>query len=168
MPKLVFNPNDRPTVGVELELGLVDGQTMELTSAISSLLEHLANDQSVYKPDLMQCCIKINSGVCSTVDEVRTDLVEKLTEVQTAVDELGLRLWWGATHPHSQWKDQKVTPNDRYHDLVNLLQEMARRLVAFGLHVHVGVDSGDKAVMICDRIMQYLPTLLALSCSSPF
>ena len=45
---------------------------------------------------------------------------------------------------------------------------MARRLVTFGLHVHVGVDSGDKAVMIYDRIMQHLPTLLALSCSSPF
>jgi carboxylate-amine ligase len=45
---------------------------------------------------------------------------------------------------------------------------MARRLVTFGLHVHVGVDSGDKAVMICDRIMQHLPTLLALSCSSPY
>jgi carboxylate-amine ligase len=52
--------------------------------------------------------------------------------------------------------------------LVNLLQEMARRLVTFGLHVHVGVDSGDKAVMICDRIMRHLPTLLALSVSSPF
>ncbi len=45
---------------------------------------------------------------------------------------------------------------------------MARRLITFGLHVHVGVDSGDKAVMICDRIMQHLPTLLALSASSPF
>ena len=45
---------------------------------------------------------------------------------------------------------------------------MARRLVTFGLHVHVGVDSGDKAVMICDRIMRHLPTLLALSVSSPF
>ena len=51
---------------------------------------------------------------------------------------------------------------------MNLLQELARRLVTFGLHVHVGVDSGDKAVMICDRIMRHLPTLLALSCSSPF
>jgi carboxylate-amine ligase len=32
----------------------------------------------------------------------------------------------------------------------------------------VGVDTGDKAVMICDRIMRHLPTLLALSVSSPF
>ena len=77
-------------------------------------------------------------------------------------------LWWGATHPFSTWQDQRITPDDRYLQLVNLLQEMARRLVTFGLHVHVGVDSGDKAVMICDRIMRHLPTLLALSVSSPF
>ena len=81
---------------------------------------------------------------------------------------MALRLWWGATHPFSTWQDQKITPDDRYMQLVNLLQEMARRLVTFGLHIHVGVDSGDKAVMISDRIMRHLPTLLALSVSSPF
>ncbi len=72
------------------------------------------------------------------------------------------------THPFSLWQDQAVSPNERYHSLIDLLQETARRLVTFGLHVHVGVDSGDKAIMICDRIMQHLPTLLALSVNSPF
>lgn len=167
MVKLEFNGNDRPTLGVELELGLVDGKTMELASASPALLNLLPDNSAAFKPELMQCCIEINSGVCNNVDEVRQDLVEKLALVQTAADQLDVRLWWGATHPWSLWKDQLVTPTDRYHDLVNLLQEMARRLVTFGLHVHVGVDSGDKAVMICDRIMQHLPTLLALSCSSP-
>jgi carboxylate-amine ligase len=81
---------------------------------------------------------------------------------------MGHRLWWGSTHPFSCWEDQLVTDDPRYRDLVELLQEMARRLINFGLHVHVGVDSGDKAVMICDRIMQHLPVLLALSSSSPF
>jgi carboxylate-amine ligase len=79
-----------------------------------------------------------------------------------------MRLFWGATHPFSRWQDQEVTPNERYLALIDLLQETARRLVTFGLHVHVGVDSGDKAIMICDRIMQHLPTLLALSVNSPF
>jgi carboxylate-amine ligase len=51
---------------------------------------------------------------------------------------------------------------------VDQLQILARRMVTFGLHVHVGVDSGDKAVMVCDRILRHLPTLLALSSSSPF
>ena len=77
-------------------------------------------------------------------------------------------MWWGATHPFGLWEEQQVTENQRYQDLVQLLQELARRMITFGLHVHVGVDTGDKAVMICDRIMQHLPTLLALSASSPY
>ena len=38
MSKLTFNSNDRPTVGIELELGLVDGRTMELSSSIGAVL----------------------------------------------------------------------------------------------------------------------------------
>jgi len=174
MAKIVFHHNDRPTVGIELELGLVDGETMALSSSyglINARLTadgHQNADAARYKPELMQCVLEINTDVCETIGDANRDLSEKLRIVQSAADSLGLRLWWGATHPFSQWGDQRITPDDRYLQLVNLLQDMARRLVTFGLHVHVGVDSGDKAVMICDRIMQHLPTLLALSVSSPF
>ena len=170
MRKLEFNSNQKPTLGVELELALVDDQTMELSSSIQQVLDELDQNPEipVYKPELMQCCIEINTGICRTVADAEADLREKLFRVEEVTDRLGLRLWWGGTHPFSLWREQRVTPNERYQSLVTLLQEMARRLITFGLHVHVGVDSGDKAVMICDRIMQHLPTLLALSCSSPF
>ncbi|QDU96165.1 carboxylate-amine ligase [Lignipirellula cremea] len=169
MGKLHFNSNSSHSLGIELELGLVDEQSMALSSAIHRLHESLAPEvQESCKPELMQCCIEVITGVCQNIDEAEADLRSKLVPIQESADNLGLRLWWGSTHPFSSWRRQKVTPNDRYYDLVNLLQEMARRLVTFGLHVHVGVDSGDKAVMICDRIMQHLPTLLALSSSSPF
>ena len=169
MGKLEFHSNDRPTIGIELELGIVDAKTMSLTSAIQPLVELLPEERRVnFKPELMQCCIEVVSGVCDTVADAETDLTEKLVLLEQAADQLNLGLWWGATHPFSSCHEQQVTPDPRYQDLVELLQEMARRLVTFGLHVHVGVDSGDKAVMICDRIMQYLPVLLSLSCSSPF
>ncbi|MEM6654228.1 MAG: YbdK family carboxylate-amine ligase [Planctomycetota bacterium] len=171
MPKLDFTRNDRPTLGIELELGLVDEESMQLSSSYGRLIERLGTGDAetlALKPELMQCVLEINTGVCETVADAEADLTDKLRRVQSACDTLGLRLWWGATHPFSRWADQQVTPNDRYHQLVNLLQEMARRLVTFGLHVHVGVDSGDKAVMICDRIMRHLPVLLALSSSSPY
>ncbi len=169
MDKLSFQTNEFPTLGLELELGLVDGQSMELASAY-----HLIADQlhgalgEQLKPELMQSVVEINTGVCRSVDEAEQDLREKLLQVEAAADNAGLRLWWGATHPFSLWKDQQVTDDARYHQLVELLQELARRLVTFGLHIHVGVDSGDKAVMICDRILRHLPVLLALSSSSPF
>ena len=64
--------------------------------------------------------------------------------------------------------DQEITPSKRYLKLVELMQDTARRIVTFGMHVHVGVDSGDKAVMVVDRLMRYMSTLLALSVNSPF
>lgn len=169
MTKLAFSGSSAPTLGVEIELALVDAETGALSSCCDALLERLPKGpDNRFKPELMQCCIEINSDVCRTVDEARDDLRRKLITVQQTADALGLRLWWGATHPFSFWRDQRVTNDPRYLGLVELLQELARRMITFGLHVHVGVESGDKAVMICDRIMQYLPTLLALSCSSPF
>ena len=174
MAKIEFHRNERPTIGVELELGLLDAETMALSSAFGLLNARLTveghqdEESSNFKQELMQCVLEINTDICETVGEAERDLRGKLAIVESACDALGLRLWWGATHPFSSWEDQRITPDDRYLQLVNLLQEMARRLVTFGLHVHVGVDSGDKAVMICDRIMRHLPTLLALSVSSPF
>ncbi len=167
---LRFTTNQEPTVGIELELGLVDRDTMALTSVINPLLEQFPGDRDTlpYKPELMQCYIEVNTGICHTIGDARTDLEGKLIELQNAANRINVDLWWGATHPFSSWLDQRVTETERYLNLINLLQEMARRLVTFGLHVHVGVDSGDKAVMICDRIMQHLPTLLALTTSSPF
>jgi carboxylate-amine ligase len=174
MAKIDFRRNERPTVGIELELGLLDAKTMALSSAYGLLNARLTadghqNDESGnFKPELMQCVLEINTDVCETIAQAELDLRGKIAIVESACDALGLRLWWGGTHPFSLWCDQRITPDERYLQLVNLLQEMARRLVTFGLHVHVGVDSGDKAVMICDRIMRHLPTLLALSVSSPF
>ena len=169
MTKLAFRSNSHHSLGIELELGIVDAKTMKLSSSIEDILARLPQDEAVYfKPELMQCTIEVNTAVCHDIAEAEVDLKTKLMQVEQVIDELGLRLWWGATHPFSLWREQKVTPNERYESLVDLLQELARRLVTFGLHVHVGVDSGDKAVMICDRMMQYLPMLLALSCNSPF
>jgi carboxylate-amine ligase len=164
-----FVANDRPTLGVEIELNLVDRHTMALRSEISEILAEIpAELEGSVKPELLQCYLEINTKVCQDVDEVRRDLEAKLRVVREAAARHNLLLFWGATHPFSLWQDQEVSPNERYHSLIELLQETARRLVTFGLHVHVGVDSGDKAIMICDRIMQHLPTLLALSVNSPF
>jgi len=169
MSTINFTSNARPTLGIEIELGLVDDRTMALSNSFPELSKLLkGNDELQIKPELMQSVVEIITGVCETVDEAEADLRTKISVVEAACDHLALRLWWGATHPFSSWKEQKVSHDPRYHQLVELLQELARRLVTFGLHVHVGVDSGDKAVMICDRILRHLPTLLALSCSSPF
>src|SRR5262249_5999612 len=137
MSKIDFRHNDRPTVGIELELGLVDGETMALSSAYGLVNARLTaeghQDPTAvsYKPELMQCVLEINTGVCESIADAEKDLTEKLKIVEATTDALDLRLWWGATHPFSQWNEQRITPDERYLQLVSLLQEMARRLVTF-------------------------------------
>ena len=89
MQKLSFNSNDAPTLGIELELALVDNQTMALSNSVTELLELLLkNEDRRYKPELMQSCIEINSDICQTVDDARRDLTAKLTMVEQAADSL--------------------------------------------------------------------------------
>lgn len=169
MSALSFTRNDYPTLGVELELQLVDADSLALKSAVTDILDSVpASLKERVKPELMQCYLEINTEICRDVDEVGADLADKVQLVERIAARFDTRLLWCATHPFSGWQEQRVTPDPRYLGLVDLLQETARRLVTFGLHVHVGVDSGDKAVLVCERILPHLPTLLALSVNSPF
>lgn len=169
MGKIEFRSNSTPSLGVEIELALVDRISGALVSAAPQLLERIPpNIADSVKPELMQSYIEINTGVCKTAAEAGADLRSKLDVVAREADALGVGLYWTGTHPFSLWEEQKPTQAKRYLQLLEMLEDVGRQLVTFGLHVHVGVDSGDKAVMICDRIMRHLPWLLALSCNSPW
>jgi len=169
MTVLEFQSNRLPTIGIEIELGLVDAQTMALSNSFPQVVERLP-DQSGdhFKPEIIQSVLEINTDVCESVKDAEKELRGRLGVVEAAADALGLTLWWGGLHPFADCRAQQVTPDARYIMLVEQLQVLAHRMVTCGLHVHVGVDSGDKAVMICDRILRHLPTLLALSSSSPY
>lgn len=169
MSNLAFTYNSKPTIGVEIELQLVDSETLALANRIEEVLQALPDEmRAAIKPELMQSYLEINTGVCSTVREARDDLRTKLQLVEESIRPLGLELFWAASHPFSSWRTQEITVDDRYFRLVDLMQDVARRLLTFGLHVHVGVESGDKAIDVCDRMMKYLPLLLSLSSNSPF
>ncbi|MBI1355172.1 MAG: YbdK family carboxylate-amine ligase [Acidobacteria bacterium] len=169
MEKIEFRSNPTPTLGVEIELALADRRTGALVSVAPRILERISQSRAPFvKPELMQCYLEINTDICRTAGEAREDLAASLREADAVAESLGVGLYWSASHPFSLWEEQEPTQSERYLQLLELLQDVGRQLVAFGLHVHVGVDSGDKAVMICDRILRHLPWLLALSCNSPW
>lgn len=169
MSTLEFTRNEEPTIGVELELQLVDAETFELSNSIEDVLAQVPEEHAnSVKPELMQSYLEINTGICRTVREAGDDLRQKLEAVENITESLGLKLLWTGTHPFSSWRDQQITVNERYDRLVELMQDVARRLVTFGLHVHIGVDTGDKAILVGERMLRHLPLLLALSVNSPF
>lgn len=168
-----FNSSPGPSLGVEVELEIVDRETGELASAATDILAelgegHPAGEHPKAKHELFECTIEIVTGVCGNVAEARADLQRTLDEVRAAADRRGLDLMCSGTHPYSAWQDQVVSPNPRYARLIDEMQWMARRLQIFGVHVHVGIRSPQKAVAIAGALAGYIPHFLALSASSPY
>jgi len=168
-----FNSSPGPSLGIEVELEVVDRATGALASVASELLAemgdgHVGGDHPRAKHELFECTIEIVTGVCHTVAEARADLEGTLAELRLLTDPRGLALLCSGTHPFSSWEDQQVSPNPRYARLVQDMQWMAKRLQIFGVHVHVGVRSPEKAIAITNALAGYIPHLLALSASSPF
>ncbi|MGB3544846.1 carboxylate-amine ligase, partial [Rubrivirga sp.] len=163
-----FTSSPRPTLGVEIELQIVDPMTCNLKQGSVDLLDRLGNDHPKIKQELTQSTIEVITGICDDVDHALEDLGGSLRELYELGDELGMTFASAGTHPFGQWRDQKVFPNDRYQDLVDRIQWPARRLLIYGLHVHVGISSGEKAIAVSNALVSYLPHLLAISASSPF
>ena len=168
-----FNSSPGPSLGIEVELEVVDAATGALASAATEMLAELGaphpdGEHPKAKHELFECTVEIITGVCQTVAEARGDLEGTLAEVRGAAEARGLALLCSGTHPFSRWSDQQVSPNPRYDRLVQEMQWMARRLQIFGVHVHVGVRSPEKAVAIANAMAGYIPHFLSLSASSPF
>ncbi|MEW6154252.1 MAG: glutamate--cysteine ligase [Actinomycetota bacterium] len=168
-----FKASPRCTLGVEVELQLVDRATGALASVASAVLAELGGphpqgEHPKAKHELFECCIEIVTGICETAGEARADLAATLAEVTAACDRRGVDVLSAGTHPFSSWHDARVSPNPRYEALVDEMAWVARRLQIFGVHFHVGVRSGEKAIAIANVLRGYIPHFLALSASSPF
>jgi len=170
--RISFSGSPRPSLGVEWELELVDRETRELTSGATAILDAFERDRGEVHPkakhELLDSCIEVITGICGTVDEALADLQGTVDEVRAAAEDRGLAVLCSGSHPITDWATQEISPSPRYIDLVEQMQWMARQLQIFGVHVHVGVRSGEKAVPIVNALTAYLPHLLALSASSPF
>jgi glutamate---cysteine ligase / carboxylate-amine ligase len=165
--RIPFNASPRPTLGVEIEVQILDPETMNLTSGALAVLDRVGEHPRI-KQELTQSTIEVITGICATVAEARDDLRKSLETLYQIGDEVGLAFAMAGTHPFAQWRDQTIFPNERYERLVGRIQWPVRRLMIYGLHVHVGVSSGEKAIAISNGLTTYLPHLLALSGSSPY
>src|SRR5215211_727913 len=170
--RIDFHASQRSSLGVEWELQLVDRRTRQLVSAASEVLAELSRGNPDGHPkakhELFESTIEVITGVCGTVAEARADLAETVAEIDALLVPRGLAAMCSGTHPFSDWAGQQISPNPRYARLVEEMQWLARRLQIFGVHVHVGVRSGEKAIAIANALSAYIPHFLALSASSPF
>jgi glutamate---cysteine ligase / carboxylate-amine ligase len=160
---------DQFTLGIEEEFQIVDPKTRELRSHVSEFLEEgkmILGEQ--IKPEMIQSMIEVGTGICKNIHEARADITRLRSIISGLAGKTGLAIVAASTHPFSHWQDQKIYDDERYSLLVQELQTVARSLLIFGLHVHVGVADLERRIHIMNAARYFLPHVLALTTSSPF
>jgi glutamate---cysteine ligase / carboxylate-amine ligase len=158
------------TLGVEEEYMLLDPQTFDLVQHVDTVLTAVENGEFTERigPELMQSVVEISTPVCRTAGDVDAELRRLRSYVTEIARGQDLRVGSAGTHPFSLFERQRITARDRYRNLVDQLQYVARRELIFGLHIHVAVDDAEKAIHVTSALLMHLSELLALSANSPF
>jgi glutamate---cysteine ligase / carboxylate-amine ligase len=158
------------TLGVEEEYMLLDPQTFDLVQHVDTVLTAVESGEFTERigPELMQSVVEISTPVCSTAGDVESELRRLRGYVTEVARDQDLRVGSAGTHPFSLFERQRITARDRYRNLVDQLQYVARRELIFGLHIHVAVDDPEKAIKVTSALLLHLSDFLALSANSPF
>lgn len=167
-------PTPPLTMGIEEEYQIIDPQSRNLHAYIS---EFLSQDKQRERglnlmPELMQSQVEMGSNVCQNIGEIRQEVVRLRRSICELASENGLAIAAASTHPFARWDEQSITEGVRYKELLDDMQGLAKRLLIFGMHVHVGfggdLESKNLMIEIMNQARYFIPHLLALSTSSPF
>ena len=158
------------TLGIEEEYQTIDPDTFDLRSHIQmEIIEKGKRQlQERVKAEMHQSVLEVGTGVCRNVKEAAADLKDLRRRMIALTEENGLRLVAGATHPFADWRVQDIYPDERYRQVVEDMQIVARANLIFGLHIHVGIEDRETLIHLMNQLRYFLPHLLALSTNSPF
>jgi carboxylate-amine ligase len=163
-----FRSNGILTLGVEIELQLIDPNSFNLVPLAQEVLKNAASKTKKIKQEFYLSTVEINTDKCQNVIEVEKDLSKSFDQITEISDALNIDLATTGCHPMSRYSDCIITSSPRYQELIDRNQWLTKRMTVYGLHVHLGMKSGDDAIRFNNFFLNFIPHLLALSASSPF
>jgi carboxylate-amine ligase len=164
--RAVFGEPSAPTVGIEEELMLLDGGTLDLAPRAPELLAAAGGDPR-FKLELPAAQVEIVTRPCATVADAAAELARGRRDLGAAAAGLGLRLAGAGAHPFAD-PVGVLNTGGRYDVIRAEHGAVADRQLVFGLHVHVAVRGGDAPLRVHDALRSYLPLLAALAAHAPF
>lgn len=165
-----FKENTSFTMGVELELQLVDLQNFNLAMEAKDFLRRVSEIPHPGKiiPELTQAMIELNSSIHPDYHSLVTELrvIRDILAEQALQTHIGI--CGGGTHPFQQWQQQRIFPTERFASVSEQYGYLAKQFTVFGQHIHIACPNGDAAMYLCHAFARYLPQFIALSAASPF
>ncbi len=165
----IFHPEDPVTVGVELEVRLIDAVTLAPANRSAYLLDHLPETLAPYiHKELLQSMIEIVTPVCPDADTAADFVMEALHTLRDVGAKAGIVPAALAVHPLEHKGQSRRFHDPRYDRLAEELQIVLKNFLISGLHIHVAVPDPTAAIRGYNASIAYLPLFLALSANSPF
>lgn len=174
-PGVLFNagdPYERPTftLGIEEEYMVLDPETYNLRSHVN--LELISKGRVLLhehiKPEMHGSMLEIGTGICKNTTEARFEVTKIRSIVNHLAKQNGLLIGASSTHPFAHWEEQDIYPDDRYMILIEDMQLLARSLLIFGMHIHIGIESREVQIQLMNEMRYFMPHILALTTNSPF
>jgi carboxylate-amine ligase len=158
------------TLAVEEEFALLDPEGLGLVNRFEEIkAASIGTEVETHLVgELIASEVEVRTGRCTGFGEAAATMRERRSQLQGLAREIGVALAATGTHPWSRWQDQRIIDTPHYRRNDELLRYVVWRNNTFGLHVHVGVAGGDRAIAVHDALRNFLPEILALSASSPF
>jgi carboxylate-amine ligase len=158
----------RLTIGIEEEFQMVDRHTGQLSPRIETILEKgQALFGELVKPEMLQSTVEINSAILPDIPTARREMRDLRARMARLLEAEGLALVSAGTHPIALWQNEPRSLYERYAQVEQEFQDVARSILIFGLHVHIGIESQELAVELMNQMPGWLPHLLAISTNSP-
>ena len=170
MPLADFHRSDPFTLGIELELQVVNPPGYDLSQDASTLIADVQHELTVgeAKHDITESMLEIATGVCRDISHAQIQLSAIQQAVQRAALHHHLQICGGGSHPFHAWQRQQISDNPRYVKTVEHFGYLAQQATVFGQHVHVGCQSGDDAIYLLHGLSRFVPHFIALSAASPY
>lgn len=167
---LEFNASEALTLGVELELQLVDRRDGDLTRAATDLLPLLQKQHPHLdiKLEITESMIEVATAVQQAHQELLADLRSLRSAVCAAAELLNVGVCGGGAHPFQVWTERHIAEGPRMRYISELYGYLAKQFTVFGQHVHIGCPDADSAVRLVHGLSRYVPHFIALAASSPF
>lgn len=165
-----FSVSDPLTVGLELELQIVDPITGQLSPSGQTLWEQLDTTPQgkQYALEATQATIELNSSVHRDAESLREEVHARVAQLQDVAWAQGLAVRGGGTHVAQFWNERVLSPTPRAQVLDQRFGFLPKRFSTYGMHVHVGMPDGETALRVANVLQAHTPLLIALAAASPF
>ncbi len=170
MPLETFTQSEALTLGVELELQLVNTHDYDLAPYAEDMLRLMARRKlpGSVVPEMTSSMIEVSTGICTSPAQAEEQLGQIRDALVQCADKLNIAVVGGGTHPFQQWHERRIYDKPRFRQLSELYGYLSKQFTIFGQHVHVGCPDADSALLMLHRMSRYIPHFIALSASSPF